>query len=62
MNQTKKERGKQEREEHKHDIDSQKHLTNRIPKDTRRLGPPFPLQSLVLAQIHQFMDLSHKKT
>jgi hypothetical protein len=34
---------KQEHEEYKRD--SQKHLTNRIPKDMRRLGPPFPLQS-----------------
>ena len=31
---------KQEREEHERD--SQKHLTNRIRGDTRRLGPPFP--------------------
>jgi hypothetical protein len=36
------------------------HIINQIPEDTRRLGPPFPLQSLVLTQIHQFMDLSHK--
>ena len=59
-NQAKKERGKQEREEHKRD--SQKYHTNRILEDTRRLGPPFPLQSLVLTQIIQFVDLSHKKT
>ena len=31
---------KQEREERKRD--SQKHLTNQIPEDTSRLGPPFP--------------------
>ena len=34
----------QEREELKRD--SQKHLTNRIPEDKRRLRPPFPLQNL----------------
>ena len=49
---------KQEHEEHKRE--SQKHLTNRISEDTRRLGPPFPLQSLVLTQILQFVDLSQE--
>ena len=55
-----REGGKEEREEHKHD--SQEQLTNQILEDTRRLGPPFPLQSLVLTQILQFVDLSHNKT
>ena len=55
-----REEGKEEREEHKRD--SQEQLTNRIPGDMRRLGPPFLLQSLVLTQILQFVDLSHKKT
>jgi hypothetical protein len=40
---------KQEREEHGRD--SQKHLTNWILEDTRRLGPPFPTKSQV--QLHR---------
>jgi hypothetical protein len=43
MNRAKKEREKQEHEEH--ECDSQKHLTNQIPEDTRKLGPPFPTKS-----------------
>ena len=37
---------KQEREEHERD--SQKHLTNQILKDTRRLGPIFPTKIIGL--------------
>jgi hypothetical protein len=36
---------KQERKEHKRD--SQKHLTNQISEDTRRLEPPFPTKIIV---------------
>jgi hypothetical protein len=49
-------------QEHKEqNVNHKEHIINRIPEDTRRLGPLFPLQSLVLTQIHQFVDLSHKK-
>jgi hypothetical protein len=49
----------QEREEQ--NANHKEHIINRIPEDMRRLGPSFPLQYLVLTQIHQLMDLSHKK-
>jgi hypothetical protein len=49
----------QKREEQ--NANHKEHITNRIPKDTKGLGPPFPLQYLVLTQIHQFVDLSYKK-
>jgi hypothetical protein len=49
----------QERKEK--NANNREHITNWILEDTRRLGPLFPLQSLVLTQIHQFVDLSHKK-
>ena len=37
---------KQKREEHERE--SQKNLTNQIPEDTRRLGPPFPTKIIGL--------------
>ena len=42
-NEARKKGGKEEREKHKRG--SQKYLTNRIPEDTKRLGPPFPTKN-----------------